>query len=271
MATAKLGSHVEQRASEAPGPARDPVCGMSVDPATAQHHARHAGHDYLFCSAKCRERFTADPDRYVEGPPAAPANEPPASAPKAGKTLWTCPMHPQILREAPGACPICGMALERMTPEPGEAGNPELRDMTRRFWLGVVLSAPLLAMAMADDFAKDALDAVIAPGIRMWLQFILGTPTVLWCGWPFFERGWASIRRRRLNMFSLIALGTGVAYGYSLVAALMPGVFPATFRTQDGAVPLYFEAAAVIVTLVLLGQILELRARSQTNLSLIHI
>ena len=174
-------------------------------------------------------------------------------------------MHPQIVRKEPGNCPICGMALEPMTPAAGETANPELRDMTRRFWVGVALSVPLLAIAMAEHFNKAALDALIAPRLLVWVQLILGTPAVLWGGWPFFQRGWASIVSRRLNMFTLIALGTGVAYVYSLVAALTPGIFPASFRDHDGQVPLYFEAAAVIVTLVLLGQVLELRARSQTS------
>src|SRR5262249_357377 len=162
---------------------------------------------------------------------------------------------PEIVRNEPGACPICGMALEPMTPLATEAENPELRDMTRRFWVGVVLSTPLLAMAMAEHFAKAALDAVIAPRIAVCVQLILGSPAVLWWGWPFFERAWASVRARHLNMFSLIALGTGVAFLYSLVAALAPSLFPASFRMENGQVPLYFEAAAVIVTLVLLGQV----------------
>ena len=238
---------------------RDPVCGMTVDPATAKHRAEHAGRSYVFCSARCRGKFTAEPARYVVGPQGR------GSAAAAGELLWTCPMHPQIVRKEPGNCPICGMALEPMTPTGGETENPELRAMTRRFWVGVALSLPLLAIAMAEHFNKPALDALIAPRLLVWVQLILGTPAVLWCGWPFFERGWASIVSRRLNMFTLIALGTGVAYVYRLVAALAPGIFPASFRDVDGQVPLYFEAAAVIVTLVLLGQVLELRARSQTS------
>jgi len=169
------------------------------------------------------------------------------------------------VRKEPGNCPICGMTLEPMTPTAGDAENPVLRDMTRRFWIGVVLSVPLLAIVMAEHFDKPALDAVLSPRLAVWLQLVLGTPAVLWCGWPFFQRGWASVVSRRLNMFTLIALGTGVAYLFSLVAALAPGMFPASFRNPDGQVPLYFEAAAVIVTLVLLGQVLELRARSQTS------
>jgi Cu+-exporting ATPase len=174
-------------------------------------------------------------------------------------------MHSQIVRSEPGSCPICGMALEPMTPTSADADNPELRDMTRRFWVGVVLSAPLLAMAMADHFAGPAVAALTGSRTAVWVQLVLGTAAVLWCGWPFFQRGWASLVARHLNMFSLIALGTGVAYAYSVVGALAPQVFPATFRGAHGDVPLYFEAAAVIVTLVLLGQVLELRARSATN------
>src|SRR6516165_4268774 len=190
--------------------------------------------------------------------PAAP--EPPPST--KGEVLWTCPMHPQVVRKEPGSCPICGMALEAMTPAAGsEEDNPELRDMSRRFWASVALSVPLVVLAMAADFGA----VPRAPFVAVWLELILATPAVLWCGSPFFERGWRSILSRRLNMFTLIALGTGVAYTYSLVAALAPGIFPPSFRTAEGGVPVYFEAAAVIVTLVLLGQVLELRARSQTS------
>jgi P-type Cu+ transporter len=171
-------------------------------------------------------------------------------------------MHPQVQRGGPGSCPICGMALEPMTPARGDAANPELRDMTRRFWVCVGLCVPLVALAMAGDFAKPGL---IASRAAVWVQLVLATPAVLWGGWPFFERGWRSLVSRRLNMFTLIALGTGVAYAYSLVAALMPGLFPPSFRTPEGEVPVYFEPAAVIVTLVLLGQVLELRARTQTG------
>jgi Cu+-exporting ATPase len=242
-----------------PDTVHDPVCGMTLNPAKARHRAEHAGQSYFFCGAKCREKFTADPARYIITSPR------PRAPLAAGEVLWTCPMHPQIVRKEPGNCPICGMALEPMTPAGGEAVSPELRDMTRRFWVGVVLSVPLLAIAMAEHFNKAALDALISPRLLVWVQLILGTPAVLWGGWPFFERGWASIVSLRLNMFTLIALGTGVAYLYSLVAALVPGIFPASFRDVDGQVPLYFEAAAVIVTLVLLGQVLELRARSQTS------
>ena len=242
----------------APGSAafRDPVCGMTVDPATALHHALYAGHTYHFCSTHCRERFAAEPGRFVQAA-GAPATTPRASS---APGQWTCPMHPEIVREAPGACPICGMALEPMTPQPEDRASPELRDMTRRFWVALALSAPLVAIAMSEHLA------ILFHGHNaVWVQLVLATPAVLWCGWPFFERGWASLVARRLNMFTLISLGTGVAYGYSLVVALAPGLFPASFRMADGVVPVYFEPAAVIVTLVLLGQVLELRARVQTG------
>jgi Cu+-exporting ATPase len=232
---------------------------MAVDPANAKHRSEHAGHTYHFCGNRCRKRFEAEPARYLTSAPSEPVR-------RGGReALWTCPMHPQIVRKEPGSCPICGMALEPMTPATGDAANPEFRDMTRRFWAGVALSLPLVAIGLAEDLAKPALDALLAPRVAMWIQLLLGTPAVLWGGWPFFQRGWASIVNRRLNMFTLIALGTGVAYAYSLVAALAPGVFPPSFRTPDGEVPVYFEPAAVIVTLVLLGQVLELRARMQTG------
>ncbi len=235
---------------------RDPVCGMAVEPATAEYSSGHGDHTHYFCSKRCRERFEAEPARYLT--PAAPE---PSHGTGAGE-LWTCPMHPQIHRAGPGSCPICGMALEPMTPAGGNTPNPELRDMTRRFWVCLGLSVPLLVLAMAGDAGSPP---PIAPRAAIWLEFLLATPAVLWGGRPFFERGWSSIVSRRLNMFTLIALGTGVAYSYSLVAALAPGIFPPSFRTPEGAVPVYFEPAAVIVTLVLLGQVFELRARSQTG------
>jgi Cu+-exporting ATPase len=244
-----------------PARVRDPVCGMMVDPAASPHRAVHAGDTYHFCSRSCRERFIADPTHYLTPVPAATASSPAAAV----GTQWTCPMHPEIVRDGPGSCPICGMALEPMTPSAGDAANPELRDMTRRFWVGVALSLPLLALAMGRDLAPAAFAALIAPRPAVWLELALATPVVLWCGAPFFQRGWASLVNRRLNMFTLIALGTGIAYAYSLVAALLPGIFPPSFRMPDGTVPVYFEPAAVIVTLVLLGQVLELRARAQTG------
>ncbi|HEV2299944.1 MAG TPA: heavy metal translocating P-type ATPase [Stellaceae bacterium] len=251
--------HHDRSQHRGAGLLQDPVCGMSVDPATAAEQAEHQGRSYFFCGAHCRTRFLANPLQFLS--PGAAASPPPSGA----KVQWTCPMHPQIVRDGPGSCPICGMALEPLTPVAGEAENPELRDMTRRFWVSAALSAPLVAMAMADHFARGPLDALLPPRAQVWLQLMLATPAVLWGGWPFFVRGWASITGRSLNMFTLIALGTGVAYFYSLVAALFPGVFPASFRSAGGDVDLYFEAAAVITTLVLLGQVLELRARSQTS------
>jgi Cu+-exporting ATPase len=236
---------------------------MTVDPAKAKYRAEHAGHSYFFCSTRCRESFSAEPARYISSPR---VGIPEADVPtKAGEVLWTCPMHPQIVREQSGSCPICGMMLEPMTPAAGDAVSPELHDMNRRFWVGVAFSVPLLAIVMAEHFAKPALAAVISPRLAVWIQLILATPAVLWGGRPFFHRGWASVVGRRLNMFTLIALGTGVAYLYSLIATLVPGIFPTSFRNPDGQVTIYFEAAAVIVTLVLLGQVLELRARSQTS------
>ena len=236
---------------------RDPVCGMAVEPATAKHHGEHAGQTYYFCSSRCREKFEGEPERYV-----TPAFPEPSRPSAGGKVLWTCPMHPQIVRNEPGSCPICGMALEPMTPAGGEGANPELRDMMRRFWICVALSVPLVALAMMQDLMGPGL---MTPRVAVWAQFVLATPAVLWGGWPFFERGWRSIVSLHLNMFTLIALGTGVAYVYSLIAALAPGIFPPSFRTPEGEVPVYFEPAAVIVTLVLVGQVLELRARTQTG------
>jgi Cu+-exporting ATPase len=239
----------------AAGAATDPVCGMRVDPATAKHRAALAGQDYVFCGAGCREKFVADPRRYLERKSAPP----PEDAGDDGS--WTCPMNPEILRDAPGSCPICGMALERMTPSVAEGDNPELADMTRRFWVALAFAVPLVAIVMAGH----SVDGLLAPRLRVWVELALATPAVLWGGAPFFARGWASIAGRRLNMFTLIALGTGVAYGYSLVAALLPGIFPPSFRDHEGQVALYFEPAAVIVALVLLGQVLELRARARTS------
>ncbi|HEX3953387.1 MAG TPA: heavy metal translocating P-type ATPase [Stellaceae bacterium] len=230
------------------GASTDPVCGMSVDPATARFRVRHKGDEYFFCGRRCLTRFEAEPVAFLGGArPAAPA----------GSGPWTCPMHPEIVRDEAGSCPICGMALEPMHPTADAGDNPELADMTRRFWVGLVLSLPLLVMAMG----------LTPPGAK-WIELLLATPVVAWAGAPFFQRGWQSLVNRRLNMFSLIALGTGVAYLYSLAAVLLPGLFPASFRAADGSVPVYFEAAAVIVSLVLLGQVLELRARSQTGSAL---
>jgi heavy metal translocating P-type ATPase len=295
--------------------ATDPVCGMTVDPASAAHQSTYEGKTYYFCSAGCFERFEADPARYahhvggshddeptahtephtghghhhdqeahqghvtgeVNHPvdhqpvsPAAPA--PPAEAAADAATEWTCPMHPEIRRPGPGACPICGMALEPVTVSVGEAPSPELVDMTRRFWIGLVLTIPVVALEMGTHLVDRVADA-IPQTTSNWIQLALATPVVLWAGWPFFQRGWASVRTRNLNMFTLIAMGTGVAWLYSVIATFAPGIFPESFRSAPdmadgmgaGAVDIYFEAAAVITVLVLLGQVLELRAREQTS------
>ena len=242
-------------AGHPPETAKDPVCGMTVTLATAKHRARHDGQDYVFCGARCREKFEADPASYL-----APAEPKPVPA---GVTSWTCPMHPEIVQDHPGSCPLCGMALEPAG-IPADGPNPELIDMTRRFWLGTALAVPLVAADMAQHFGLLDLHHLIGPAGFTWLEFSAATPVVLWAGWPFFERGWASLRNRALNMFTLIALGTGAAYLYSLAAMLVPGLFPMSLR-MDGAVPVYYEAAAAITVLVLLGQVLELRARERTG------
>jgi len=244
---------------------KDPVCGMTVDPATAKHRHDLEGTIYHFCSAGCRAKFAADPERYLNPPATKPAITSPAMGalpePAQG-AVWTCPMHPEIRRPGPGSCPICGMALEPADPTLEEGPNPELIDMTRRFWVSAILSLPLLALAMGGElFGWHPLPMRTS----MLVQLALATPVVLWGAWPFFERGWASLKSRNLNMFTLISLGVGVAYVFSVVATLAPDLFPPSFRTMGGAVPVYFEAAAVIVTLVLLGQVLELRARSATG------
>ncbi|HXQ49602.1 MAG TPA: heavy metal translocating P-type ATPase [Stellaceae bacterium] len=227
--------------------ARDPVCGMSVDPATARHRADHAGASYVFCGRGCLEKFTADPKKYL-----APR---PAPTPAHAGALWTCPMHPEVRSNAAGPCPICGMALEPLEPEAASEANPELAAMQRRFWASLALTVPVAALGMIGAEGRGA----------QWIAFALATPVVLWGGAPFFARAWASLSGFRLNMFTLIGLGTGIAYLESVVAFLAPGVFPPSFRMHDGTVPTYFEAAAVIVTLVLLGQVLELKARAQAG------
>jgi Cu+-exporting ATPase len=237
---------------------RDPVCGMSVDPATAKFRVEHAGVAYYFCSAHCQAKFTADATKYVK--PSAPEPAPPV--PKG--TIYTCPMHPQIRRSEPGSCPICGMALEPVTASGEEGPSPELIDMTRRFWIGAALAVPMVLLEMGAHFPGLNLHHYVSPQLAVWIQFALGSPVVVWAGWPFFERGWASVVNRSLNMFSLIALGVGAAFLYSLAATFGPGVFPATLR-QSGIIPVYYEAAAAITVLVLLGQVLELRAREKTG------
>jgi len=239
--------------------ALDPVCGMKVKVATAAHTAEHAGHRHYFCSAKCRAKFTAEPARWL-APKPAEAVARPASPPGA---IYTCPMHPEIRQPGPGSCPICGMALEPEEATLDQGPNPELADMTRRLWIGLVLSLPVLALEMGGHLTN--LHMLVGAKISSWIQFVLATPVVLWAGWPFFERGWQSLKTRNLNMFTLIAMGTGVAWIYSVVAIAAPGLFPPAFRNSEGTVAIYFEAAAVITVLVLLGQVLELRAREQTS------
>ncbi|TKD00781.1 heavy metal translocating P-type ATPase [Polyangium fumosum] len=266
---------MEHRVSEqAPAKVKDPVCGMMVTPGAAkggQHE--HAGTTYWFCNPRCRERFAADPEKYlapkVEAPPAPAAKVAEAApAPVAGlpvATIYTCPMDPEVRQDKPGSCPICGMALEPMailTAE--EPPNPELESMTRRLWISAALSLPLLLLVMAPMLMPGWRWAHVLPQQR-WIELALATPVVLWGGWPFFERGFTSLVTRRFNMFTLIAIGTGTAYVYSVAATIAPSMFPASFRVHGGEVPVYFEAAAVIVTLVLVGQVLELRARSRTS------
>jgi Cu+-exporting ATPase len=278
---------------------KDPVCGMTVDPVTAKHRRQHAGQTYSFCCQSCAEKFQADPKKYLTSQPLvstiqiapakpqAPAGNyvcpmcpevrqgKPGPCPRCGMSLepevqaassrveYTCPMHPQIVRPGPGTCPTCGMALEPRMVTAQEEENPELRDMTRRFWVSLILTAPLLVIAMVDMLPCMQ---HTHPGAWLpWSELLLASPVVLWGGWPFFQRGWASVVNRSSNMFTLIAMGTGVAYLYSLVATLAPGIFPGSFRDMQGTPPVYFEAAAAIVTLVLLGQVLELRARSHTG------
>ncbi|HEY0104655.1 MAG TPA: heavy metal-binding domain-containing protein, partial [Rhizomicrobium sp.] len=240
----------------------DPVCGMTIDPAAARFRATRDGKDHVFCSAGCRDKFQAAPQKYPAPHDHAPHenHHHAAAASDDGEAIYTCPMHPQIRHKGPGHCPICGMALEPLQAT-GKA-NPELADMTRRFWIGTALAVPVFALAMAGDVV-DLADFV-APRAAQWIEFALSTPVVLWAGWPFFVRGWASLVNRSLNMFTLIALGVGAAYGYSVAALFAPGLFPQAFR-MDGAVPVYFEAAAGIIALVLLGQVLELRARARTS------
>jgi Cu+-exporting ATPase len=234
----------------------DPVCGMTVDPAKTPHRHVHRGETLFFCSAGCRTKFAADPAKYLDPSAREPA------APMPAGTIFTCPMHPEVRQEGPGSCPICGMALEPEMPTANAGPNPELVDMTRRFWIGLLLTVPVVALEMGGHLFGWHL---LSPALSNWVQLIFATPVVLWAGWPFFVRGAQSIASRNLNMFTLIALGTGVAWIYSIVATLAPGVFPPAFRGHDGAVATYFEAASVITVLVLLGQVLELRAREQTS------
>ncbi|MER8372730.1 heavy metal translocating P-type ATPase [Mesorhizobium sp. M1406] len=237
--------------------ATDPVCGMSVDRATARHFARHEGQGFYFCSAGCQAKFEAEPQKYLGDRPA------PQEMPKG--TQYTCPMHPEIVRDKPGACPICGMALEPMGVPTGDEGpNPELVDFTRRLWVSAALSVPLLIIAMAPMLGLT-FEGLVEDRTKVWIELVLASPVVLWAAFPFFHRGWDSILNRSPNMWTLISLGVGAAYFYSVVATLFPDIFPHQFRGHGGAVPVYFEAAAVIVALVFLGQVLELRAREKTG------
>ena len=252
----------------------DPICHMTVDPTRAAGQHEYKGETYYFCSTHCLHKFREDPERFLNKP-AAPAviqlsrqKEPPPAAPPAGQKIeYTCPMHPEVVRDGPGSCPICGMALEPRTATL-EEDTSELDDMRRRFWVSAALSLPLLALAMSEMLSGDPLRMAIGPGLVSWVQLLLAAPVVLWGGWPFFVRAWNSIVTRNLNMFTLIGLGVAVAFIYSLVATLAPQIFPASFRDHMGNVPVYFEAAAVITTLVLLGQVLELKARSSTSAAL---
>ncbi|WFP63185.1 heavy metal translocating P-type ATPase [Mesorhizobium sp. WSM4904] len=237
--------------------ATDPVCGMNVDRASARHFVRHEGQGFYFCSGSCKGKFEAEPAKYLAGRPA------PEPMPKG--TQYTCPMHPEIIRDKPGSCPICGMALEPMGVPTGDEGpNPELVDFTRRFWISAVLSVPLLVFAMAPMLGVS-FESFIDGRTKTWAELALASPVVLWAAFPFFHRGWDSILNRSPNMWTLISLGVGAAYLYSVVAVLFPDIFPHQFRGHDGTVPVYFEAAAVIVALVFLGQVLELRARERTG------
>ena len=271
---------------------KDPVCGMEVEPETAP--ARHAHNEvtYYFCSEHCHDTFTADPDRYLAGKAPAPTTSEraiytcpmhpevrqqgpgscpqcgmalePLSVPAAAKTEYTCPMHPEVVQDHPGSCPKCGMALEPRTIETKEDTH-ELDDMTRRFWVSAILAIPVFFSAMAAEFWPGAMAEIINPNLRQWIEMVLAAPAVLWGGWIFYVRAWRSVVTRNLNMFTLIGLGVGIAWTYSVIGTVLPGIFPPALYNEMGVVPVYFEAAAVITALVLLGQVLELRARSQTN------
>ncbi len=290
----------EANAADQARPEKDPVCGMDVLPERARASYEHDGRTYYFCSTHCLEKFRTNPEKYL-APESRPAVEMPerslarareftcpmhpevrqkepgpcpdcgmalelvSPAPPAMRKEYTCPMHPEVVRSEPGICPICGMTLEPRTVAAEEEEDTELKDMTRRFWVSVVLTVPILISAMGHVIPGLELERLASRSAWIWLELVLATPVVLWGGWPFFLRGWRSIVTRNLNMFTLIGLGVGVAYFYSVVAALFPDSFPASFRGEGGAVDVYFEAAAVITTLVLLGQVLELRARRQTG------
>ncbi|HEV2488519.1 MAG TPA: heavy metal translocating P-type ATPase [Candidatus Acidoferrales bacterium] len=267
-----IHDHRDSKADVTGSLATDPVCGMKVDPGRAKARREHGGKTFYFCCEGCANKFAGAPEKYLTAKPPAmpaahvvtihPAAPATAGAPAAGNAQYTCPMHPEIVRGTPGACPICGMALEPRVAKLQDEPNHELIAMTRRFWLSVVLTAPLLLLAMSIDMSSTFR---ISSAALPWIELLLSSPVVLWCGWPFFRLAWASVLNRSPNMFSLIAMGTGTAYLYSLVAVLFPGIFPAQFRGADGQLPIYFEAAAAITALVLLGQVLELRARQRTG------
>jgi Cu+-exporting ATPase len=246
-------------AADLDGPAKDPVCGMSVDPASAPARREHAGETYLFCSKRCAERFDAAPENYLDG-----RQEPARS--DSDDRIYTCPMHPEIEQVGPGDCPICGMALEPKTVSAEDEGpSEELRDMTWRFWISAALSLPLLVWVMGDHLLGLDLGHAIPRGLAHWIQLAIASPVVVWAGWPIFKRCWTSFLRMSPNMWTLIGIGVGAAYLYSVVATVAPGIFPEAFRGPEGQVDVYFEAAAVIIALVLLGQVLEIRARERTS------
>ena len=246
--------HTHDSSAPTDGKVLDPVCGMTVDPHTAKHRADYHGHPYYFCSAGCKTKFTADPPKYLGERTPEPVVE---------GAIYTCPMHPQIRQEGPGACPICGMALEPEMPVADSGPNEELVDMTRRFWIGLALALPVMVIEMGGHFVGP--HNWVDPTLSSYIQFAFATPVVLWAGWPFFVRGYQSLLTRNLNMFTLIAMGTGVAYVYSVIATFAPGIFPAAFRAHGGAPAVYYEAASMITVLVLVGQVLELRAREATS------
>lgn len=250
-------SHAEQPVQEF-----DPVCGMKVDPSKAAASVAYKGVTFHFCSQGCAAKFGTAPERYAQHNSNAPPS--PTQAKSAQQGGYTCPMHPQIVRDGPGSCPICGMALEPREVT-AEHANPELADMTRRLWIGIALAAPMLALMVSAFIPSMPMQQLFSPRIWAWIEFGLATPVVLWCGLPFFVRGWQSVVHRSLNMFTLISLGTGSAYIYSVLATIVPQIFPSSLRGSGGQIDVYFEPAAVIVALVLLGQVMELRARSQTS------
>ncbi|MCW2811369.1 MAG: copper-translocating P-type ATPase [Friedmanniella sp.] len=260
-----MTSHSRLQPSDAPAPlVQDPVCGMEADPAAGGPRSTHLGATYYFCSEHCRARFDADPTAYADATENAQVVVQPAAASTEQQVEYTCPMHPEIRQPGPGACPICGMALEPVVVTAESGPSAELADMRRRFRIALILSIPVVVLEMGGHLFPT-LHKVVAPTVSTWIQLVLATPVVLWAGWPFFTRGWTSVRTLKLNMFTLIAMGTGVAWLFSVIATVAPGLFPDSFRGMDGTVDVYFEAAAVITVLVLLGQVLELRARDQTS------